>query len=255
MFQKIKEHQFLIEELTKRDFRKKYKRTLLGVAWSVLSPLLTLLVMRVVFTRFFGGDIPHYTTYLFAGNIIFSYFTEATNGGMMALVSNKDIFSKVNMPKYMFVLSTNVSTIFNFLLSLLVFFLFAILDAVVFHWSFFLLLYPILCLFVFNVGISMILSAFNLFFSDTSYLYRIFTMLLMYASAIFYSVDSFPAHVQRLFLINPVYAYIKFFRIIVIDGGIPSLPYFLLCGLYAAIALFLGIAIYKRYNNRFMYYV
>ena len=255
MFQKIKEHQFLIEELTKRDFRKKYKRTLLGVAWSVLSPLLTLLVMRVVFTRFFGGDIPHYTTYLFAGNIIFSYFTEATNGGMMALVSNKDIFSKVNMPKYMFVLSTNVSTIFNFLLSLLVFFLFAILDAVVFHWSFFLLLYPILCLFVFNVGVSMILSAFNLFFSDTSYLYRIFTMLLMYASAIFYSVDSFPAHVQRLFLINPVYAYIKFFRIIVIDGGIPSLPYFLLCGLYAAIALFLGIAIYKRYNNRFMYYV
>lgn len=255
MFQKIKEHQFLIEELTKRDFRKKYKRTLLGVAWSVLSPLLTLLVMRVVFTRFFGGDIPHYTTYLFAGNIIFSYFTEATNGGMMALVSNKDIFSKVNMPKYMFVLSTNVSTIFNFLLSLLVFFLFAILDAVVFHWSFFLLLYPILCLFVFNVGVSMILSAFNLFFSDTSYLYRIFTMLLMYASAIFYSVDSFPAHVQLLFLINPVYAYIKFFRIIVIDGGIPSLPYFLLCGLYAAIALFLGIAIYKRYNNRFMYYV
>lgn len=255
MFQKIREYQFLIEELTKRDFRKKYKRTLLGVAWSVLSPLLTLLVMRVVFTRFFGGSIAHYTTYLFAGNIVFSYFTEATNGGMVALVSNKDIFSKVNMPKYMFVLSTNLSTILNFGLSLLVFFLFAFLDAVVFRWSFFLLLYPILCLFVFNVGVSMILSAFNLFFSDTSYLYRIFTMLLMYASAIFYSIDSFPLHVQRWFLVNPVFAYIKFFRIVVIDGGIPSLSYFLLCGFYAVAALALGIAIYRRYNNRFMYYV
>lgn len=255
MFRRLNEHQFLFEELTKRDFRKKYKRTFLGVAWSILSPLLTLLVMQIVFTRFFGGSIPHYTTYLFAGNIIFSYFTEATNSGMAALVSNKDIFSKVNVPKYMFVLSTNVSTLLNFILSLLVFFIFAALDAVVFRWSFLLLLYPTLCLFAFNIGISMILSAFNLFFSDTSYLYRIFTMLLMYASAIFYSVDAFPAHVQRLFLINPVYAYIKFFRIIVIDGGIPSLSYFLLCGGYAAVALLLGIAIYKRYNNRFMYYV
>lgn len=255
MFQKVKEYQFLFEELTKRDFRKKYKRTILGVAWSVLSPLLTLLVMQVVFTRFFGGNIAHYTTYLFAGNIIFSYFTEATNGGMVALVGNKDIFSKVNVPKYMFVLSTNVSTLLNFMLSLLVFFLFAALDAVIFHWSFLLLIYPTICLFVFNIGVSMILSAFNLFFSDTSYLYRIFTMLLMYASAIFYSVDDFPSHVQRTFLINPIYAYIKFFRIIVIDGGIPSFPYFLLCGAYAIIALLLGVAIYKRYNDRFMYYV
>lgn len=255
MFDKVKEYQFLFEELTKRDFHKKYKRTILGVLWSVLSPLLSLLVMQIVFTRFFGGNIPHYTTYLFAGNIVFSYFTEATNGGMVALVSNKDIFSKVNMPKYMFVLSANVSTLLNFILSLVVFFLFAAVDAVSFHWSFFLLLYPVLCLFVFNVGVSMILSAFNLFFSDTSYLYRIFTMLLMYASAIFYSVDSFPAHVQRLFLANPIYAYIKFFRIIVIDGGTPSLPYFLLCAFYAVIVLLLGIAIYKRYNDRFMYYV
>ena len=255
MFQRIKEYQFLFEELTKRDFRKKYKRTILGVFWSVLSPLLTLLVMQIVFTRFFGGNIAHYTTYLFAGNIIFSYFTEATNGGMTALVSNKDIFSKINVPKYMFVLSTNFSTLLNFVLSLLVFFLFAALDAVVFRWSFLLLLYPTICLFVFNIGVSMILSAFNLFFSDTSYLYRIFTMLLMYASAIFYSVDSFPANVQRVFLINPVYTYIKFFRIIVIDGNIPSLSYFLLCGFYAALMLFIGVVIYKRYNDRFMYYV
>ena len=128
MVQRIKEYQFLFEELTKRDFRKKYKRTILGVFWSVLSPLLTLFVMKIIFSRFFGHDIPHYTTYLFAGNIVFSYFTEATNGGMAALVSNKDIFSKVNMPKYMFVLSTNVSTLLNFALSLLVFFLFAAID-------------------------------------------------------------------------------------------------------------------------------
>lgn len=255
MLQKLKEYQFLFEELTKRDFRKKYKRTVLGMAWSVLSPLMTLLVMRVIFTRFFGHSIEHYTTYLFAGNLVFSFFTEATNGGMMALVSNKEIFSKVNVPKYMFVFSTNASSLVNFLVSLVVFFLFAALDAVTFGLNFVLLLYPIVCLLVFNIGVSMILSAFNLFFSDTAYLYRIFTMLLMYASAIFYTVDDFPANVQRVFLINPVYTYIKFFRIIVINGGVPSLEFFLLCGFYAALMLLIGTAIYKRYNDRFMYYV
>jgi len=255
MIQKLKEYQFLFEELTKRDFRKKYKRTILGMVWSVLSPLLTLLVMSVIFTRFFGHSIAHYTTYLFAGNLTFSYFSEATNGGMGALVGNKDIFSKVNVPKYMFVISTNMSSFFNYLLSLVIFFVFAAFDAIVFRWSFFLLLYPVLCLLAFNIGMSMILSALDLFFKDTIYLYRVFTMLLMYASAIFYSVDTFSVKVQRLFLCNPIYAYIKFFRIVVIDGTIPSIEYFLLCGFYAAVVLFIGAAIYKRYDSRFMYYV
>lgn len=114
----LREHQFMFEELVKRDFKQKYKRTVLGMAWSVLSPLLTLLVMRVVFTRFFGRDTPHYTTYLFAGNLMFSYFRESTNGGMQSLMSNASIFTKINVPKYMFLLSKNVSAVINFGLTL-----------------------------------------------------------------------------------------------------------------------------------------
>ena len=79
MFQKIKQNQFLFEELVKRDFKKKYKRTVLGMAWSILSPLLMLLVMRLVFTQFFGQGMEHYTTYLFCGNLVFSYFNESTS--------------------------------------------------------------------------------------------------------------------------------------------------------------------------------
>ena len=96
MFQKIKKYQFLFEELVKRDFKQKYKRTVLGMAWSVLSPLLQLLIMRIVFSQFFGREIAHYTTYLFCGNLIFSYFKESTMGGMNSLLMNADIFSKVN---------------------------------------------------------------------------------------------------------------------------------------------------------------
>lgn len=98
--QTLNKNRFLFSELVKRDFKQKYKRTVLGMGWSILSPLLTLLVMRLVFTQFFGRNMPHYTTYLFAGNPIFSYFREATTGGMNALMGNAHIFTKINVPKY-----------------------------------------------------------------------------------------------------------------------------------------------------------
>ena len=124
MIQKSKRYQFLFEELVKRDFKKKYKKTVLGMVWSILSPLLTLLVMRMVFTQFFGEHTPHYTTYLFCGNLIFSCFNEATGQGMTSLLDNADIFSKVNVPKYLFLMSKNIQTLINFGLTLCVFFVF-----------------------------------------------------------------------------------------------------------------------------------
>ena len=163
MIEKIRKNQFLFEELVKRDFKQKYKRTMLGMAWSVFYPLLNLIVMRIIFTRFFGNDMEHYTTYLFAGNLVFSYFREATMGGMNALTGNAHIFSKVNVPKYMFVLSKNVSAFINFLLTLVVFFVFAVIDQVPFTFKFILIVYPIGCLIVFNIGMGLILSALYMF--------------------------------------------------------------------------------------------
>ena len=180
MIQKLKRHQFLFEELVKRDFKKKYKRTILGMAWSILSPLLTLLVMKMVFTQFFGRTTPHYTTYLFCGNLIFSCFNESTGQGMTSLMSNAGIFTKVNVPKYLFLLSKNVQTLINFGLTLCVFFLFCILDGITFTWKFILLVYPIACLVLFNIGVGLILSALFVFFRDIQYLWSVFTMLLMY---------------------------------------------------------------------------
>ena len=201
---KLKQNQFVIEELVKRDFKQKYKRTVLGMGWSILSPLLTLLVMRLVFTQFFGRNMEHYTTYLFAGNLMFSFYRESTTGGMNALMSNAHIFTKINVPKYIFLLTKNVSTVFNFLLTLIVFFLFAALDGVTFSWRFVMILYPIACLLVFNIGVGLLLSALYVFFRDVQYLYDVFTTLLMYMSAIFYTVDSYPPAIQRLFLCNPL---------------------------------------------------
>ena len=255
LLNRISMRQFLFSELVKRDFKQKYKRTLLGMGWSVLSPLLNLLVMSLVFTQFFGRNTPHYTIYLFCGNLVFSYYRESTNGGMNALMANARIFTKVNVPKYLFVLSKNVSSLINFGLNLCVFFLFALFDGISFGPHFLALLYPITCLVVFNLGVGMILSALFVFFRDITYLYDIFTLLLNYMSAIFYKVDAFSPMVQRIFLCNPVYCYIKYFRVVVLEGCIPSLPFHLLCAFYALLAAAAGGYIYKKYNHSFLYYV
>ena len=256
MIQKFKENQFLFEELVKRDFKKKYKRTVLGMFWSMLSPLLNLLVMALVFTQFFGRNSPHYIIYLFSGNIVMAFYKESTKGGMTSLTGNASIFTKINVPKYLFLFSKNVSALINFGLTIIIYFLFVIFDHVPFHWRFFCLIIPVVCLVVMNIGIGMILSALYVFFRDIEYLYDVFLTLLTYLSAIFYHVENFDSIlVQRLFLLNPVYVYIKYFRTIVIDGNIPSLAYHGLCFFYAAFFLGIGCFIYKHYNKRFLYYL
>ena len=200
LIQKLEKHQFLFEELVKRDFKKKYKRTILGMAWSILSPMLQLAVMTVVFTQFFGRNTPHYMIYIFCGNLIFSFFTDATKGGMGTIMGNAGIFTKVNVPKYLFLLSRNVQSLINFGLILAVFFVFVALDGLPFTWKFICLIYPIVCLILFNIGVGMILSALFVFFRDVQYLYDVFTLLLMYMSAIFYTIDKYSKEMQNLFL-------------------------------------------------------
>ena len=255
MLKKLKMQQFLFEELVKRDFKKKYKGTVLGMAWSVLSPLLMLLVMRLVFTQFFGRNTPHYTTYLFCGNLIFTFFSDSSTQGMSSLMSNASIFTKVNVPKYLFLLSKNVQCLINFGLTLCVFFLFCVLDHITFTWRMILLLYPIFFLELFNIGVGMILSALYVFFRDMQYLWQVAIRLIMYMSAIFYTIDKYSPAIQRAFLANPVYLFIRYFRLVVIDMIVPSPQYHLLMAFVSLLFFGIGCWVYKKYNNKFLYYV
>ena len=255
MLQTLNKHRFLLEELVKRDFDRKYKGALLGAAWSVMNPLLSLLIMRVIFGHFFGSAIPHYTIYLFCGTVVFNFFSESTAEGMLALVGNAHIFTKVNVPKYLFLLSKSAQTLINFALTLLVFFLFCALDGIVFTWKFLALVYPIIMLLVFNLGVGFLLSAMYVFFRDMQYLWAILTQLLLYVSAVFYSIDTFPGHVQYAFLLNPIYLFIRYFRKVVIDSAIPSFGVHVLMAVDTLVVLLLGIWIYRKYDTEFLYYI
>ncbi len=253
--QTLKAYRFLLEELVKRDFKKKYKGAVLGMGWSMLTPLLTLLVMKVVFENFFGHDIAHYTTYLFCGNLLFAWYSESTNLGIRSLRSNASLFTKVNVPKYLFLLSGSVQTLINFLLTLVVFFLFCALDHISFSWRFVCLLYPIATFFLFTVGCGLILSALHVFFRDIDYIWRVALQLTMYGSAIFYSTERLPSRLQALFAFNPVYRHIAYFREVVIGGSLPDGMTHIVLLSFAVVSILIGSWMYRHYNTRFLYYV
>lgn len=225
------------------------------MVWSVLSPLLMLTVMAIIFGNFFGRNIEHYVIYLFSGQVIFNYFTEATTEGMQALVSNSSIFTKINVPKYLFLFSKNVSALINFGIILVIYFGFVAIEGISFTWQFLLLIYPVICLIIMNLGIGLILSALYIFFKDIQYLYRLFTQVVMYGSAIFYSIDILPQHLQAVFYCNPIFVCITYFRSIVLYNTVPDIHMHLLLAGYALALFAIGCWIYKKNNYKFLYYV
>lgn len=251
---RIKQYRFLFEELTKRDFKNKYKRTMLGMLWSVISPFMTFLVLYFVFGYIFSRHDNQYVIYLLSGTLIFNFFTNATTAGMFSMYSNGEILSKVNVPKSLFVFSSNSAATFNFLLTLIIYFIFMIFCNVSFGLHLVLMVFPIICLVIFNIGMSYVLSALFVFFRDMQYLYQIFTTLLMYMSAVFYYTDSFPDDLQFVFAINPVYHYIAYLRQLVIDASVPDLMTHLICLAFAFGMLAVGYYVHRKTEQKFVYY-
>ncbi len=251
---KVKQNRFLFEELTKRDFKKKYKRAALGILWSVISPFLTFLIQFFVFGYIFKRLDSGFVVYLLTGTLMFSFFSNATTAGMFSMYSNGSILSKVKVPKALFVLSSNSAATFNFFLTLIVYFGFMLVCKVNFGLHLLLMIYPILCLIIFNIGMSYVLSALFVFFRDIQYLYQIFTMLLSYLSAIFYEVKAFPENLHFLFYINPLYQYISYMRELVIQSSVPSFTHHIVCLAFSFGMLGIGLLVHKKTEQKFVYY-
>ena len=255
LYRGLKSRQFLFEELVKRDFKKKYKGTMLGMAWSLLSPLLNLVVMMVIFSRFFGRTQPHYIIYVFCGNLLYTYFSEATKGGMKCIRENAKIFTKINVPKFIFVVAKNAQTLINFCLTMALLAAFCIYDRIEFSWNVLLLVYPVVTLLLLNIGLGAILAALYTFFKDMQYLWEVSLRLIMWGSAIFYPVDKIDGAAKVLFDYNPLYQHIFYFRQILINGVVPELSHHLFLAGSAVLALAIGGWLYRRYNTEFVYYV
>ncbi len=253
----IKKYKFLLYELVARDFKVKYKRSVLGVLWSLLYPVLTMTVMALVFSNMFKFSMPdvNYLVYLMSGLIIFNYYSEASNLAMSSVVGNFSLINKVYIPKYIFPLSKCIFVGINFLLTLIPLYAIILLTGTGINIHHLLLPYAFLCLFLFTVGMGFILATISVFLRDMFYIYGVMITLWMYMTPIMYDFAMIPAKLQFIFKLNPLYWFIYFTRDVILYNQVPSLNVWLYCGLFAIGFLLIGIFVFKKYQDKFIYYV
>ena len=176
----------LLFELVKKNIKLKYRRSYLGILWTLIEPLLTMMVLTLVFGTFFGNDDPQYPVYILCGRLLYTFFSSASKAGLKSISGNAAMIKKVYVPKYIYVLSSVISNFVTFLISLIV--LVGVGAVLKVEPSFYIVqaIVPLLILFVFTLGLGMILATLNVFFRDIEYIWTVATMLVMYASAIFY---------------------------------------------------------------------
>ena len=249
---------FLLQELIARDFKVKYKRSALGMLWSLLYPVMMMCVMALVFQNVFrfttrGGN---YLCYLMTGLTLFNYYSEASNLAMSSVVANFALIRKVYMPKYIFPLSKCLFVGINFLLTLLPLYAVILLTGTGLCWQHVLLPYAYLCLLGFTVGMGFLLAAAAVFLRDLFYIYGIVLTIWTYLTPIMYDLSAVGnTTLIALMKCNPLYQYIDFARTIILYHTTPAPRQFLLCALSAAAVLIGGAALFRARQDRFIYYI
>lgn len=255
MMTSLKKYRCLLIDLVSRDIKTKYRRSVLGIMWSVLNPLLMMLVLTAVFSNIFKFDIEDFPVYYLTGFIMFNFVSEATNFSMTSIISAAGLIKKVYLPKIVFPLEKCLFALVNFAFSLIAAVIVFLIVGVQPSWTMILFFIPVLYLFVFNFGFSLILVTLNTFFRDVGYLYNVFVTLWMYLTPIIYPISVLPGWMQSIVRINPLYHYIEYFRAVTLYGTIPSLESNLICIAYSMIFLFLGVMVFQKNQNKFIFYV
>jgi ABC-type polysaccharide/polyol phosphate export permease len=245
-------YKYYLGLLIKRDFISRYRKSILGILWSLLNPLLTMLVLTLVFQYFFRFEIEHFPVYLLSGMLIFSFFSESTTLAMSSIIAGESIIKKIYVPKYIFPLSKVVSSLVNLLFTLIAFILVFLFTRAPFHWTIFLIPIPIIYIFVFSLGVAMLISSLAVMFRDITYLYGVFTLLLMYFTPIFWPVSMLSPQMAPIIGLNPLYQFVTYFRQLALWGTIPGLWTNMVCIGYALLALCGGTAIFMRQQDKYI---
>lgn len=251
----MQKYRFLIKQLVNRDFKAKYKRSVLGVFWSFLNPLLNMAVQYVVFSNLFKFDIPNFPVYLLCGNVIFSYFSESCGMALTSIVGNASLITKVYVPKYIYPLTRILSSLINLLISMIPLIAVALISGLLPTPAYILALYVFVCLALFCLGMGLLLSAAMVFFRDIQFLWGVLTTIWMYLTPIFYPVSILPEGIKGIVEANPLYYYVTFVRTCIMDGVSPEPAMYVQCLLYAIAALVTGAWVFKKNQDKFVLYL
>ncbi len=246
----------LLKQLVTRDIKLKYRRSFLGYVWSVLNPLLIMIVMAIVFSTMFKRDIENFPVYLFTGQIMFNFMNTSTHQAIFSITGNSSLLKKTYVPKYIFTVSKITSGLVDFFFSLGALILVMIATKARFTPYLFLIPFVALQLYIFCIGLGMFLAQANVFFRDIQYIYNAVTTAWMYLTPIFYPIDLLPANVMWMVKhLNPMYFYVGQFRDIVYYGRMPG-HMIVFAGCFTAIAmLIIGVKAFLKTQNNFILYI
>ncbi|MDE7311132.1 MAG: ABC transporter permease [Eubacterium sp.] len=246
----------LIKQLVIKDLKLKYRRSFLGYVWSVLNPLMVMVVMYLVFSQMFRFEVENYPAYLIIGQATFNFMTEATNQAVFSITGNSELLKKVYVPKYVFTLSKVSSSLVNLLFSMAAMLIVFVCSGVKFSWYMLLIPLVMIQLYLFSLGLGLFLAQAAVFFRDIQYIYSVLTTAWMYATPLFYPIELLSDNMRKIVQVcNPMYHYVTQFRTLVLDQTLPQAGSFLYGFLLACLFLLLGIWSFLKTQDRFILYI
>ena len=250
----LKKYKPLLSELVIRNIKVRYRKSILGVFWTLLNPLLMMVVLSVVFSNIFKFDVANYPVYILSGQVIFNFFSEATSDSMRSILANAPLIKKVYVPKYMFTFSSIVSSIINVMASFAALIIVMIFMQNQLYWTMLLSFLPLIILFIFSSGIGLMLASFVVKFRDIEHFYGVFLTALMYLMPVIYPisiVQQVPV-VCEIVTYNPLTIMLNMFRDLVMNGTMPD-PISFVSMLVLAIVIFvLGMFVFYKKQDTFI---
>lgn len=248
-------YRYLIRDLIVRDLKVKYRRSVLGFLWSILNPLLMMLVIMAVFQNIFKSTIENFSIYYLTGYLLFSFVTESTSLAMTSVIGAGALIRKVYIPKYIFPLEKCLFSFVNMLLSFVAVIIVMVIVGAPFTKTFFLFPIPMLYSLVFSIGLGMFLAAANVFFRDVAHLYSVFITAWMYLTPIFYPMDILPDFMRNVLRLNPLYHFVLYFRALILYNHVPDLWSNGVCMGISLAFLLVGVLFFKRKQDKFILYI
>lgn len=255
-WQAFYDYRFLTKQLVIKDIKLKYRRSFLGYLWSILNPLMIMLVLVIVFSHIFRFEIENYPAYLIIGQTLFNFMTESTNQALLSITSNSSLLKKVYVPKYIFTLSKVTSSLVNMLFALGAMLIVFIVTRIQF--SLYMLFIPVILveIYLFCLGFGLFLAQAAVFFRDLEYIYGVVTTAWMYLTPIFYPIAQLPEKLQKLIMtFNPMCNYITQFRSVVLERQLPNATDVGLGFGIGVIFLIIGTWSFARSQDKFILYI
>lgn len=242
----------LLGELIARDIKIKYRRSVLGVFWTLLNPLCMMIILSIVFSNLFKFDIENFPLYILSGQVIFNFYSDSTSGAMSSIIGSAALIKKVYVPKYLFVISRVFSSFINLMASFTALLIVMVATRTELHWTVFLVPIPLFLLVLFSLGIGLALAAITVKFRDIMHLYNVFVTALLYLTPVIYPMSILPPWLYKVVMLNPITNILMMFRDVMLENTIFNMTSLMIAIIESLLSLGIGLYIFYKNQDQFI---